>query len=135
MIREYQQQDEHSIIQIGKRIHEPYLFKKAKSTHIFVFEEEKVVGFLIYNLLVGEMEIIDVAVSKEYEHQGIGSKLLQHLFDIAKEYNITLISLEVRRDNHIAISFYEKNGFKNTYVRKKYYQDDCDAIIMTREFR
>ena len=46
----------------------------------------------------------------------------------------TQIAIEVNCENSPAIELYKKKGFKNYAVRKRYYPDGKDAILMKREF-
>ena len=57
---------------------------------------------------------LGMTVKKAHWNQGIGSMLLEHLIQYAKEHGIELIYLEVRADNHAAIHLYKKFGFRQT---------------------
>ena len=52
-----------------------------------------------------------IAVRPDYQNMGIGSALLAKCVCCAKDYNMKLLRLEVRKRNANAISFYKKNGF------------------------
>ena len=56
---------------------------------------------------------------------------MQALIDEAKKQNLTSITLEVNDKNFQAIKLYEKFGFKRIGLRKKYYNNTDDAIIMS----
>ena len=43
-------------------------------------------------------------------------------------------TLDVRKSNLRAINVYNKLGFKEIYVRKAYYNDGEDDIVMKKEF-
>ena len=47
-------------------------------------------------------------------------------------YEFKNIYLEVNVENTQAIKLYEKFGFKNLGIRKKYYNNTTDAYIMTK---
>ncbi|MDO6994826.1 GNAT family N-acetyltransferase, partial [Brachyspira innocens] len=87
-------------------------------------------GFLIYFLLAPEIDIIFIAVYPN--NKGYGSKLLSYLFDDAKANNVNSIKLDLHENNITAKNFYIKNGFKKIAVRKKYYNDKFDALIMEK---
>jgi ribosomal-protein-alanine N-acetyltransferase len=55
---------------------------------------------------------------------------LQHVFEKFKEHRVAF--LEVRKSNTAAIGLYERFNFKRIHIRKKYYSDGEDAIIMQR---
>jgi ribosomal protein S18 acetylase RimI-like enzyme len=42
------------------------------------------------------------------------------------------IRLEVRKDNHRAIKFYEKNGYESFGEYKNFYEDGADALRMRK---
>ena len=71
-------------------------------------------------------------VSPSRRRQGIAKQLLAALIDAAAEEGIKDITLEVRPSNKAAIALYEGLGFRREGLRKKYYDDLEDAIIMWR---
>ena len=79
-----------------------------------------------------ECQIGNVAVSGDFRRQGVATKLLRALSDAAAEEGIKDITLEVRPSNKAAIALYEGLGFRREGLRKKYYDDLEDAIIMWR---
>ena len=64
----------------------------------------------------------------------IGSTLLQKLIDTAQYQNFKSITLEVNENNLPAINLYSKFLFKKLGIRKKYYNNKDNAIIMTKFF-
>jgi ribosomal protein S18 acetylase RimI-like enzyme len=42
-----------------------------------------------------------------------------------------MVVLEVAVNNHAALAFYDKLGFKRVKVLERYYSRDVDAIFMT----
>jgi [ribosomal protein S18]-alanine N-acetyltransferase len=95
-------------------------------------EEERIVGFLGYWLLVDEMHISTLAVHPELRGRGIGELLLQAGLEHAWIQGAELSTLEVRPSNQAAIALYRKYGFESVGRRRKYYQDNGeDALLMT----
>ena len=90
-----------------------------------------IVGFAGIKLILDEAEIMNIVTKKEERHQGIGKLLLNEIIKISKENNIYLINLEVNTKNTIAINLYKKYNFKEVGLRKKYYNGQDDAILMT----
>jgi len=43
-----------------------------------------------------------------------------------------MVVLEVAVNNHPALAFYERHGFKKVKVLERYYNRDVDAIFMTK---
>ena len=93
--------------------------------------DDKYVGFLIYQLLYENAEIIDIFVLDEYRNKGIGKALLNKLFD---NKQVEKITLEVKKDNKYGIMLYNSLGFKKVAVRKGYY-NGVDGILMYKEVR
>lgn len=93
---------------------------------------DEVVGYVDFWIVADEAHVITIAVKPECRKDGIGTKLIQFMIDEAKRKGVQLICLDVRPTNGAALKLYEKFGFGQTSVRKRYYQDnDEDAIVMT----
>lgn len=103
----------------------------------FVARDEdvgKMIGYGGIRLMHDIADITNVAVHPDYRGEGIGRKLLELLIRIAKEKNMTAITLEVRESNQPAQRLYSSAGFVHCGTRKRYYQGREDARIMTLEF-
>jgi len=101
-------------------------------TRAFVVEHEtEVVGYAVCWQYSGEVHIGNVAVSRKWHHQGIGSFIVNRLIENFKETGI--IYLEVRENNWPAIKLYQKFGFDTLYIRKGYYPDGENALVMVRK--
>lgn len=92
-------------------------------------------AFLNIKIVFDMAEIDYICVHEFYKRQGISIELL-HLFeDVCRKYSqtqITKILLEVGAKNYPALSLYEKFSFQEVSVRKKYYKNGEDAIIMEK---
>ena len=64
------------------------------------------------------------------KNKGYGQLLFKYALDYLKNY---IITLEVRVSNKIAIHIYEKYGFKTVTIRKCYYSNKEDALLMLKE--
>lgn len=85
------------------------------------------VGFIEVILNENLIEITDLLIFKEYRKNGYSKILINYLFT-KKEYE--KIILEVKETNKIAVSLYEKYLFKKINIRKNYYDDLTDALVM-----
>ena len=83
--------------------------------------------------ITDNVEIINLYVDEEYQGMGFGSMIMDFVIDICEQSNIQNLSLEVRSSNISAIALYEKKGYKKISVRKKYYADGEDALVMVKE--
>jgi ribosomal-protein-alanine N-acetyltransferase len=94
-------------------------------------EEEKVLAYGGFWLILDEAHITNIAVEEAYRGQKISLLLMEGLINDATLKGARLMTLEVRRSNLTAISLYEKLGFIPEGVRKYYYTDNNeDALIM-----
>lgn len=96
--------------------------------------KEEIVGYISFSYIF-DIEIESVLVKSSYQRQGIGTLLLNYIFKFAKENKISNVFLEVRKSNIGAISLYRKLGFSNISIRKKYYENAEDALILKKEIK
>lgn len=59
------------------------------------------------------LQLSKLYVDKSYQHQGIGSRIIDLCVDYCQSNNLQRLWLTVNRHNHSAISFYQRNGFEN----------------------
>lgn len=92
-------------------------------------------GFLLTRHVLDEEELLLIGVLPEHRKRGIGTMLIDHLFDVARSRGITRIYLEMRRGNP-ADNLYRKLGFEPIGERRKYYRmangERIDAITFGR---
>ena len=88
-------------------------------------------GYVCYWLAAGEMHILNVATAPAFRRKGVARRLLGHVFIQAKELNADLACLEVRIGNAGAIALYRDFGFCDDCVRRGYYSDGEDALLMS----
>jgi ribosomal-protein-alanine N-acetyltransferase len=91
---------------------------------------EHAVAFLLAWHVADELHILDVATHPELRRRGYGRALMQQSLAYAREHAIRHVLLEVRRSNTPAIRLYRDCGFFAMGIRKRYYQDEEDAVEM-----
>ncbi len=92
----------------------------------------RVVGFLIFNQVVDEAELLNIAVKSSFQGEGLGACLLDYFLAEVSASTVSAF-LEVRVSNFPAIALYEGRGFRHVGERKAYYHGDNgreDAWIM-----
>lgn len=92
-----------------------------------------VCGFVIAWNVREEGEIATIAVDEPFRGQGIAQRLLEAALHEAARRGATLMFLEVRPGNIAALHLYEKCGFQKVGLRKNYYRDGDDAVVMRRQ--
>lgn len=106
--------------------------ENENTTYVIAKENEDVVGFAGISICIDEATLNNIVVKKSCRGRGIGGELLESLIDICGDLNVKTFTLEVDVSNEPAIHLYEKFGFKNLGIRKKYYNNSRDAYIMTK---
>nr|AVY91634.1 N-alpha-acetyltransferase 50 [Saccharum hybrid cultivar SP80-3280] len=78
--------------------------------------------------------IMTLGVLAPYRGLGIGTKLLNHVFDLSAKQNISEIYLHVQTNNDDAIAFYKKFGFEITQTIHNYYMNITppDCYVLTK---
>ena len=106
--------------------------ENKNTTYIVAKENDEVVGFAGLSTCLDEATLNNIVVKKSHRNRGIGGELLEALIELCGELSIRTFTLEVDTENEPAIHLYEKFGFKNLVIRKKYYNNTRDAFIMTK---
>ena len=95
---------------------------------------ENIVGFTVINVVLDEATIENIVTKKDMRNKHIASNLMEEAIKICKEKNLSCLTLEVNSLTTPAINLYQKFNFKNIGLRKKYYNNTDDAIIMSLIF-
>lgn len=103
------------------------------ASYVVAVSEGRIIGYGGLWRVFNEGHITNIAVHPEFRRCGAGSIIMDRILEICEEFQITDITLEVRKSNEAAQKLYEKYGFKVEGVRKRYYSDTGeDAYIMWR---
>ena len=106
------------------------------SVWLVCVEKDRVLGYVGSQTVLGETDMMNVAVSPAARRRGIGEKLILELVERLKERDSHCLTLEVRATNAPAIALYEKLGFTQVGRRPNYYRNPKeDALILRKEWR
>ena len=95
------------------------------------FNHSELLGMGCFWSILEEAHITILAVHPQYHGQGLGKALLYCLLQTAADLGLERATLEVRDSNYVAISLYQKFGFKTAGKRRGYYKDNNeDALIL-----
>lgn len=84
--------------------------------------------------VVGEAEILNLAVKLSYRRTGIGTALVHQLLSEWAQQASRRVFLEVRESNRDAIKLYADLGFRQVGRRKAYYSAPVeDALVLERQ--
>ena len=101
-------------------------------------KNSEIIGFGGYIITPQDIQITNIVIKKDQRNKGYGDYFFKEILKNAEsdlkqiDINPKSISLEVNSTNNSAISLYIKNGFEKIGVRKRYYNNTFDAIIMTK---
>ena len=105
------------------------------SCWLVAVEGEQVAGYIGSQTVMGETDMMNVAVAPDYRRKGVGEKLILALVDALKEGGSHWLMLEVRQSNAPARALYAKLGFAEVGRRKNYYRNPKeDALILRKEW-
>jgi ribosomal-protein-alanine N-acetyltransferase len=80
--------------------------------------------------IADEAHITLLGVHPDYRNQGLGQLMLYALLNAAYQRELKWATLEVRVSNRVAIELYKKFQFKEVGIRKRYYSDQEDALVL-----
>ena len=106
------------------------------SLWLVALEDGTVAGYVGSQSVLGEADMMNLAVAPAYRRRGVARALLAALEQALDARQVGSLCLEVRAGNAPAIALYEKLGFREVGRRKNYYPESKeDAVLMTVEFR
>jgi [ribosomal protein S18]-alanine N-acetyltransferase len=93
-------------------------------------EERKIVGYVIFWIVIDEFHLLNVAVDPTRRKRGIAERLIRLLFDIAQKRGVKKGTLEARASNFPAQQLYRKFGFREVGIRRNYYQGPTENALL-----
>lgn len=106
--------------------------ENKNSKYIVAKLNSEIVGFGGIWFSVDDIHITNIVVKKCYRNKKIGTLILNNLIKLCENQAQKSITLEVNSNNVPAQKLYENFDFKTVGIRKKYYNNTDDAIIMTK---
>ncbi|RMH63044.1 MAG: ribosomal-protein-alanine N-acetyltransferase [Calditrichaeota bacterium] len=100
--------------------------------HPIVLEmHNRVEGYALLWVFDDEIYLNNIAINPENQRKGLGLKFLNYIFERFRSGGI--LHLEVRPSNKAAVQLYSRCGFAPVGIRRGYYSDGEDALIMQKE--
>jgi ribosomal-protein-alanine N-acetyltransferase len=93
---------------------------------------ERAMGYSAFRQMADEAELLRIATAPEARRQGVAAALLEGALPVLENAGVQRIFLEVRRDNAPALALYGRHGFQQVGVRRRYYPDGSDALLLAR---
>ena len=92
----------------------------------------EIIGFAGIKIILDEADIMNIVVKKHHRKKGIASLIMENLIKMAQNLDLKKLRLEVNQKNIAAINLYKKFKFEEVGIRKKYYNNTDDAILMEK---
>jgi ribosomal-protein-alanine N-acetyltransferase len=97
--------------------------------------DDRVVGFMIYELNKNRIQVLNFAVDCEFRRRGVGTQMVAKLIGKLSAQRRTRLALEVRETNLAAQLFFRTTGFRAVSVLRNFYEDTPeDAYLMQYRF-
>jgi [ribosomal protein S18]-alanine N-acetyltransferase len=94
-----------------------------------------ITAYAVMSVGAGECHILNLCVRPEFQNQGYGTCMLEHMLVLAHRHRADMAFLEVRPSNRPALKLYHRAGFDEVGMRRNYYPATIgreDAIILAR---
>lgn len=92
----------------------------------------QIIGISGFWLIADEIHISTIASHPQWRGRGLGELLLLNMMFQSYSHPANMVTLEVRRSNHVAQALYRKYQFEEVGLRPRYYHDTGeDALLMT----
>ena len=98
------------------------------SDYIVAKQNNSIVGYIGTRTAMNETEIMILVTRKDKRNIGIASGLISY---IIRNRDCDKINLEVNGNNTTALNLYKRFGFRQVGLRKKYYNNTDDAVLMS----
>lgn len=98
-------------------------------------EVRPVAAFILYWLVHDQIQLLKVATHPHYLRRGFARRLIAEMLAEGRQRNALNVTLEVRRSNEEARRLYHSLGFAHIGVRRAYYRDGEDALLLELKLR
>ena len=102
---------------------------------LVALDGKTVAGYVGSQSVMGEADMMNIAVLPAYRRQGVGRGLVNELIRCLTEREVHSLTLEVRASNEKAINLYNSLSFVQVGRRPNYYtMPKEDALILRKEW-
>jgi len=102
---------------------------------LVAMEGDCVAGYVGSQTVLGETDMMNIAVHPDFRRQGVAEALINALVTELRKLGSRSLTLEVRASNEPARKLYEKLGFVQVGRRPNYYRNPReDACILRKEW-
>ena len=136
------QADLDQVITLERRLFKPPWSRQAFATEledtensfpVVIKDGEAVIAYMVVYFVFEEVHLANIAVAPEYQQRGLAEWMLQVLTQYSLATGRDIIHLEVRQSNDRAIRLYRRMGFVVNGLRRRYYENKEDALLMSKK--
>lgn len=106
------------------------MMRRGERLYLVARAGSELVGYGGLMFVVDDAHVTNIAVAADRRRQGVATRLLAELAWAAIDRGCSALTLEVRVSNVGAQALYREFGFVPAGVRKQYYENVEDAIVM-----
>jgi len=142
LLRSYAPEDFESLYEIDQACYAPGIAYSRPELHAYLrlpgadcligTIRRKPVGFCLAAYRENRGHIITIDVLEAYRRHKIGSRLLEAVEHRLAKSGVREVILETATENHSAIAFWEKHGYRTRGIWKGYYPGGRDAYAMIK---
>lgn len=96
-------------------------------------EDDRIAGYVGSQTVLGETDMMNIAVHPDFRRQGIAEVLVTALEEQLRAMGSKCLTLEVRESNVPAKTLYHKLGFSQIGKRPNYYRNPREAALILRK--
>jgi ribosomal-protein-alanine N-acetyltransferase len=104
--------------------------RRGERRYVVARRGSDLVGYAGAMFVAGDAHVTNIAVAEQHQRSGVATRLLADLAWAAISRECEALTLEVRVSNTGAQALYRAFGFVPAGVRKRYYENTEDAIVM-----
>ena len=93
----------------------------------------EIIGYSVVSIGAGEAHLLNLSIAAQWQRRGLGREILKFMIELARDFCVHKIYLEVRPSNLAGRRLYAGAGFIEVATRRGYYPgpgDREDAVIM-----
>ncbi|EJM47867.1 ribosomal protein S18-alanine N-acetyltransferase [Pseudomonas sp. GM48] len=111
-----------------------WMISRAHASLIVAQDGGQLMGYclVLFHRGTSLARLYSIAIATHSRGLGLGKQLLDQAEDSARAHDCAYLRLEVRPDNPVAISLYERNGYRRFAVVHNYYEDHAHALRLEK---
>lgn len=97
---------------------------------VVALQDGEPVAVLVLQVVVDEAEVLTIGVRPAWRRHGVAREMMAWAAKALACSGVVRLTLEVAAPNTAARALYAATGFAEVAVRRRYYADGADAVVM-----